>query len=343
MKIISVIIPCYNVEHWIDRCMVSIAVQTIGIDNLEIICIDDASTDHTWEHLQKWEQDYPENVLLIRQEVNQRQGAVRNLGLQYASADWIAFVDADDWLEPDYFEQLYMPTEHYVCDVAACSIVQDYSGEFRYLEDAERDEGEDQYISSDTVEGKKRQLICKTLDKYSFAKIIRKELLLEHQLYFPEGLVYEDNYWHPLLHIYADYIYLRKKKLYHYFMHASSTINARNEAHHLDRITIQLMKWEDYEKRGLLQTFRSELEYDFICHALCFMRTLVSRYDQPSYSHYRLQREVIRQKIPDSIMDAYEDFFSGVDAVCFDALHRTLDRIGFQAFVEQAQRYIVRI
>ena len=96
MKKISVIIPCYNVVRWIDRCMTSIAAQTMGIECLEIICIDDASSDGTWEHLQKWEQSFPEQIILIRQEVNRRQGAARNLGLQYASADWIAFVDADD-------------------------------------------------------------------------------------------------------------------------------------------------------------------------------------------------------------------------------------------------------
>ena len=91
MKKVSIIIPCYNVERWIDRCMTSIAVQTMGIDDLEIICIDDASTDGTWKHLQKWEQSFPENVLLIRLEENRRQGAARNIGLQYASAEWISF------------------------------------------------------------------------------------------------------------------------------------------------------------------------------------------------------------------------------------------------------------
>ena len=55
MKKISVIIPCYNAASYIDKCMVSITAQTIGTEALEIICIDDASTDGTWEHLRKWE------------------------------------------------------------------------------------------------------------------------------------------------------------------------------------------------------------------------------------------------------------------------------------------------
>ena len=65
MRKISVIIFCHNVGAYIDRCIASIAVQTIGMDDLEIICVDDASSDDTWERLQRWEQLFPEHVLLI--------------------------------------------------------------------------------------------------------------------------------------------------------------------------------------------------------------------------------------------------------------------------------------
>ena len=65
MAQISVIIPCYNVASYIDRCLTSIVSQTIGINALEIICVDDASTDDTWQQLQRWEQDYPEQILLV--------------------------------------------------------------------------------------------------------------------------------------------------------------------------------------------------------------------------------------------------------------------------------------
>ena len=89
--------------------MRSITCQTIGMDSLEIICIDDASTDNTWEHLQKWEQLYPDNILLIHQEVNKRQWAARNLGLQYTTTDWIAFVDTDDWLDIEIYVTFKLP------------------------------------------------------------------------------------------------------------------------------------------------------------------------------------------------------------------------------------------
>ncbi len=103
MKKISVIIPCYNVSSYIDRCMRSITGQTIGMDKLELICVDDASTDDTWEYLQKWEQ--------------------------------LSFVDADDWLEPDYFERLYAPAIGGRYDVVCCGFIRDASEKESRLED----------------------------------------------------------------------------------------------------------------------------------------------------------------------------------------------------------------
>ena len=108
MAEISVIIPCYNVESYIDRCLTSITSQTIDLSLLEIICIDDASTDNTWSKLQAWETTYPENIMIIHCDENGRQGTARNIGLQYASAPWIAYIDSDDWIELDYFEKLYI-------------------------------------------------------------------------------------------------------------------------------------------------------------------------------------------------------------------------------------------
>lgn len=340
MKKISVIIPCYNIARWIDRCIASVAVQTIGLDSMEVICVDDASTDGTWERLQKWEQKFPEHMLLIRQDVNRRQGATRNLGLRHASAPYIAFVDGDDWLEPDYFEQLYAPIAHQSYDVVACGAATDPSASLVYFDEKSRGEGEGQALCSDTVERKKEMLIQKPLNIFAWAKIIRKELLLDHQIYFPEGLLYEDNYWYPLLHIYADTIYIVQKRLYHYFMRDSSTVHAMNDPHHLDRVTIQLIKWEDYEKRGLLQSYRAELEYDGLYCAMHFMRCLVFRYDRPSFSYYQLQREVLRQRIPDDIMALYADTFSGLDRILFNALYQALDAESFQKFIEQARCYI---
>lgn len=106
MREISVIIFCYNAGAYIDRCMASVTAQ-IESGSLEIICVDDASSDDTWERLQRWEQRFPENVLLISLETETGQEAAREIGLSYASADCTAFIKAEDCLEPGQFEELY--------------------------------------------------------------------------------------------------------------------------------------------------------------------------------------------------------------------------------------------
>ena len=105
MKKISVIVFCFILGPYIDRCMTSITTQTIGMDRLEIICVDDASSDDTWTHLQRWEQLFPEDVLLIPLETEGGQEMAENIAVQYASGDRIVFVDARDPLEADHLEQ----------------------------------------------------------------------------------------------------------------------------------------------------------------------------------------------------------------------------------------------
>ncbi len=104
-----------------------------------------------------------------------------------------------------------------------------------------------------------------------------------------------------------------------------------------------MMKWEDYGRRGLLQEYHGELIFDFLWHAVVFMKTLAFRYAQPSFSHYQLQLEVIRERIPNYTMDAFATVFSNfsdIDRVCFEALHHSLDQAGFQAFVKQVRQIV---
>lgn len=83
-----------------------------------------------------------------------------------------------------------------------------------------------------------------------------------------------------------------------------------------------------------------ELEYDFLLYAVHFIKTLVFRYDQPSFSYYRLQQEIVRQKISADVMEMYKNAFSGINGICFDALYHSLDQTGFQEFVDRARIYM---
>ena len=107
MKKISVITPCYNSYDYLDKCFDSLVNQTIGIENIEIIFVNDASTDNTGEKLNSYEALYPESILVIHLDENVKQGGARNVALQYVSGEYIIFVDSDDWVDLSYFETVY--------------------------------------------------------------------------------------------------------------------------------------------------------------------------------------------------------------------------------------------
>ena len=103
---VSVIIPCYNVEPYIGECLDSVIGQTIGKENLEIIVVDDCSTDNTVQILQAYETRYPEQMIVVLCEQNGRQGTARNIGLSYASGEFVSFVDSDDYMPDDAVEKI---------------------------------------------------------------------------------------------------------------------------------------------------------------------------------------------------------------------------------------------
>nr|MDE5966256.1 glycosyltransferase family 2 protein [Lachnospiraceae bacterium] len=265
MAFISVIIPCYNAENFIDRCMETIVSQTIGIENLEVILVDDASTDHTLDKLKAWERRYPDNVLVITYEENLRQGGARNIGLQYAAADYIGFVDADDWLEPSMYEKLYAYAKEEAYDMVQGKFIREHHvGEYPVDNSRRRDvayhfeKKQDFYVwdVSDVGDTGEFGSLCCTL--------LKKSLITEHNLHFPEHVAYEDNYWAAMLHLYVKDLYILDEIVYHYFMNMHSTVSAQNALHQLDRLAVEVMVVEQYKSRGAFDTFRYKLERDFI-------------------------------------------------------------------------------
>lgn len=265
MSKISVIIPCYNVENYIDRCLESVVGQTIGLDKLEIIVVNDASADSTLKKLQDWEKQYPQNIMVITYEENIRQGGARNIGLSYATGEYIGFVDSDDWIEPDMYQVLYEKMQDGEYDVVECKFIRDrYLGEHT-LTGAERKDKEYHFTPrngvfygecKDTGNCGEYGSICTML--------VKKELLQAHEIYFPERMAYEDNYWRSIVRLYVERQYIVDKICYHYFVNSSSTVTAVNGSHQLDRLEIELLKVEELKRRGALEVFHQEIEWEFI-------------------------------------------------------------------------------
>lgn len=121
MKTISVIIPIYNSEKCIERCIKSVCEQTY--ENLEIICIDDGSSDSAGKILD--ECAARDNRITARHQPNHGESYARNEGLKLANGEYIAFVDCDDWIEPTMYEELMEYAEKYDLDMVASSWYKD--------------------------------------------------------------------------------------------------------------------------------------------------------------------------------------------------------------------------
>jgi len=270
---ISIIIPCYNVENYIDRCLESIVNQTIGIKNLQIIAVNDASTDKTLSKLKEWKNRFPEEIIVVSYKENLRQGGARNIGIQCADGEYIGFVDSDDWIESDMYEKLYEKIKYKKYDVVKGKFIREhFVGEIEILNNSSK-------TFCYEFEKKNGFYICDTPDigingecGGIYTAIYRKELILKNNIWFPEKIAYEDNYWSSILHLYVQNMCIIDRVIYHYFINGNSTVTAKNAFHHLDRLNIEILKVEEFKKRGAFETLYSELEWEFI--QLFYLNTL---------------------------------------------------------------------
>lgn len=298
-KLISIIVPCYNVEKYIDRCFRSIAAQTIGVERLEIILVDDCSTDATWERLVALEAEYPDSVIAIHCDENGRQGRARNIGLECASAPYIGFVDADDWVEPDMYERLYDKVYKNECEIAMCQSWRD-SGRKDQKLPSRRTGQEDRILYIDTEDKRKLFLACASIGYNVWNKLYRAKLLRENEIYFPEKLAYEDHFFSILLYFYAKKVYILEERLYHYFVNEQSTVLMTGAEHHFDILTVNSLLWDECERRGLLRSFRKEMEYQFLslCYLMSFKMFLLRMSGLPYDYFLRLKEETLK-RVPD--------------------------------------------
>lgn len=111
---ISVIIPVYNVEEYLKECLDSVINQTLK--EIEIICIDDCSTDSSYSILEEYAKK-DSRIVLIKNKENMGVGYNRNIGIKEAKGEYIGFIDSDDYISEDYYENLYNTAKKYNSDV----------------------------------------------------------------------------------------------------------------------------------------------------------------------------------------------------------------------------------
>ena len=122
---LSVIIPVYNVEQYLPKCLASVVQQTLK--DIEIICVNDGSTDNCLKILEEFKSK--DNRIKIINKENAGLGNARNTGLEEAKGEYISFIDSDDYIDENFFELLYNEAKEDDADVACGGIIRENDGE----------------------------------------------------------------------------------------------------------------------------------------------------------------------------------------------------------------------
>ncbi len=269
MKKVSVVIPCYNAAGYLDKCIEQLLNQTIGIDNIEIILVDDASTDgeETRNLIRKYEEQFPNTVLAVFLEENMRQGGARNAGVFYAKGEYLTFCDADDWLLEEALEHAYDTAKKYNADIVA--FARKETGERDVYMRLEKGSGNKLFELSE-VEKKRKFLLNMDEEGYSSQnKLFRLSLLHEKHIAFAEHLIMEEPSFVLPVRLYAERYYYLDEKLYVYYLSTGSTLRSGDwEKRKWDNLQVWVSLIEDLRNRDLLFVYWQEIEYLFFMMGL---------------------------------------------------------------------------
>lgn len=209
---VSIIVPCYNVAAYLDQCMESLAGQSM--EDIEIICVNDGSSDHTAEILREW-RDRDGRVRIIDQK-NSGVSVARNSGMEAAVGEYIGFVDPDDMVERNMFQRLFTAAAEKDADVAVCGY-----HEFCDCGDVDMPESgwspSAGFFPEEKAEQFRRGTPWSRCAGTVWNKLIRRKLLEENGLRFVPGLRQgEDLYFCLMLLTVAPRLLTIPDRLYHY-------------------------------------------------------------------------------------------------------------------------------
>jgi len=226
---ISLIIPVYNVEQYLEGCLNSVVAQTFH--DYEVICVNDGSTDGSQAILEEFQKNHTQITIISQQ--NRGLSGARNAGIQIAKGDYLFFLDSDDWIEPTALEVLarQVSGEDMVC----------FNGR-RFFEDRKTEEP-DAGISESNLSGweyynkyalvsRKFHFVCTVLRLY------RRECLLKNNLFFEKGIYHEDNLFTPLACYYAQTVKVIPDCLYVYRIRKGSIMQSDNVQRLYDMVVV---------------------------------------------------------------------------------------------------------
>ncbi len=217
--LISIIVPVFNREATIERCLNSLVGQTY--EEIEIICINDGSTDRSLELLNKYSKE--DSRIKVLSQINKGAAAARNVGLGNATGEYLMFCDSDDEYLPSMCAEMLDAIKTQNVDLVMCnaeviisdllpdslskhaSVLQKYCNNIR----------QNKIVILDTLKRK-------SLNVLLWNKIFKREIIATNQIFSPEGCEHDDNLFVFLYSLFIDRYFALNKNLYHYYINNNS-------------------------------------------------------------------------------------------------------------------------
>ena len=274
---VSVIIPIYNVEPYLKKCIESVLRQDFS--DYEVLLVDDGSTDSSPAICDEYAQTYPQ-VQVIHQE-NKGLGGARNTGIQAARGDYLLFLDSDDSLTPDALYSLYGTATENQADLVAFGM--DFVDEQDQVLTTRRPTQSDF-----SVVKKEDRFAVFFKDSYVCNKFFRRSLFTDFGIVFPERIWYEDLCVIPKIILYVQKAVLMQQSFYRYLQRSDSIMHVKNTDKNRAMITVIGSVLDFYREREQFETYRNELCFLTVMHmmVLCTLRVAVEDRKHPLLSEF---------------------------------------------------------
>ena len=253
MPNVSIIVPIYNVEGYIEKCLESLVNQTL--QDIEIILVNDGSTDNSALIAKRFLENYPEKIVYLEKE-NGGLSDARNYGIPYAKGEYIAFLDSDDYVEKNMYEEMYNLAKKQNSDMVQCNFYWEYpEKDKKKIADLKEYKGKKEMLEETRVE--------------AWNKLIRREILVENpEIRFPKGLRYEDMEFTYKLIPYIEKVDILNKPFIHYIQRQNSISNTQNEkTKEIFEVLENVIEF--YKQNKLYEEYKDEIEYIYVRTVFC--------------------------------------------------------------------------
>mgnify|MGYP004658611791 CR=1 FL=1 len=300
-ELISVIVPVYNVEKYLKKCIKSIMNQSYT--NLEIILINDGSTDNSGKICDELKEQ--DKRIKVIHKSNGGLSDARNAGLKIANGKYIGFVDSDDYIAEDMFETLYSINKKYDSDISIVSFYEIYKDKVIGVRDSKK------LQELTKIDAMKELLIDTNIQSYAWNKLFRRELF--EGLEFPTNKNFEDIATTLLLFEKANKVVLLEEPKYYYVRRDDSIVGVRNYKTYKDYLDVI------YDKYKYLDGKYKELDlynaYNFVINMI-WVYTIIVAFDlEEVYEDFKNQYDLFESlinKYQNEIIDKLDNYNKAV-------------------------------